>query len=353
MDRYGVAMRADDLVDYVRAMFALDPTAPATLTPGGRGALGQISRLQIGPSRYAVKELFNEQAPPTALISAEVKFTALAAAAGVRVAASYPATDGRYVVPMPDSTGWLRLYDWLDAAPLDLDAAPLDLDADGLPARLGTLLGRLHGCAPACDREADGTAPDDWFDVPPAADAWPELVDAAFAGHVAWASELAARLPLIEAITTLAVPADTAAMITCHRDLHPENVLMIDAGAAGAGQLAVIDWDELGPAHPSRELVRVLLDWFFDHDTLDDDAVRAMLTAYRTAGAPGRIADDTFGFVIASRLNFLHRQIGIALDSAAEARHRDWAVREIDEALRILPTPAVLARLVDIDSTLV
>jgi aminoglycoside phosphotransferase (APT) family kinase protein len=129
--------------------------------------------------------------------------------------------------------------------------------------------------------------------------------------------------------------------------LHPENVLVLDDG-----QLAVVDWDDLGPADPSRELVRVLLDWFFDNDTLDTRAVLDMLAAYRAAGGPGRITHDTFGLVISSRLNFLHRQVGIALDAAAEEGHREWAVREIDEALRILPTPAVLARLAELDTSL-
>jgi Ser/Thr protein kinase RdoA (MazF antagonist) len=340
-----VAMSADDLTEYVRATFALDPSSPAALTPGARGALGQISRLEIGSHRYAVKELFDDEAPAAALITAEVEFTALAAAAGVCVAASHPAADGRYAVPMPGGSGWLRLYDWLDAG-------PPDLGADDLPALLGALLGRLHGCAPASDREPDGSPPDEWFDVAPADDGWPPLIDAALAAGATWAPDLAARLPLIQTITALALPADTAAMITCHRDLHPENVLVIAGGEGDAGQLAVIDWDNLGPADPSRELVRVLLDWFFDHDALDADAVRGMLAAYRATGAPARIADDAFGFVIASRLNFLRRQVGIALDAAVEERHRDWAGREIDEGLRILPTPAVFAQLIEVDAAL-
>src|SRR6266699_263718 len=86
-----VAMCADDLTEYVRATFALDAAAPAALMPGARGALGQISRLEIGSRRYAVKELFDDEAPAAALIAAEVEFTALAAAAGVRVAASHRA----------------------------------------------------------------------------------------------------------------------------------------------------------------------------------------------------------------------------------------------------------------------
>jgi Ser/Thr protein kinase RdoA (MazF antagonist) len=340
-------MGADELVDYVRTTFRLDPArlgpaASVTLTPGDRGALGQISRLEIGSRRYAVKELFDVDPPSAALLAAELDFTARAASVGVPAPASHPAGDGRYVVPTPDGTGWLRLYDWLDAS-------PPDLTADALPARLGTLLGRLHVCAPAADREPDGSAPDEWYAVPPTEDRWPVLAAAAQAAHTSWAPDLAARLPLINVITRLALPADPAAMVLCHRDLHPENVRLVTVDGDG-GHLAVIDWDDLGPADPSGELVRVLLDWFFDHDVLDVTAVRRTLAAYRATGAPGRITADRFGFVIASRLNFLHRQVGIALNAAAEERHRDWAVREIDEALRIMPTPAVLAQLVQLDA---
>jgi Ser/Thr protein kinase RdoA (MazF antagonist) len=338
-------MDADDLIGYLRATFALDPGAPASLVPAGRGALGEVFRLEVGSRRYAVKLLAGDEPPVPALVAAEVAFTTLAAGAGVRVATGHPATDGRYAVPAPGGPGWLRVHDWLDGTPPD----PEDGD---LPALLGTLLGRLHGCAPAADREPDGAPPDEWFTVPPTPDRWPALLDTARAAGAAWAPDLAARLPLIGTLTIAAGPADPAAMVTCHRDLHPDNVLVTAGPPGGVRRLAVLDWDNLGPAEPGRELVRVLLDWFFDHDRLDVGAVRGMLTAYRAAAGPGRITPGAFGFAVASRLNFLLRQAGIALDAGRPARHRDWAVREIGEALRILPTPAALARLVEVDASL-
>jgi hypothetical protein len=52
--------------------------------------------------------------------------------------------------------------------------------------------------------------------------------------------------------------------------------------------------------------------------------------------------------LLACRLNFLLVQAGVAIDPRAERRHREWAEREIDEALRILPTPRQLADVLEL-----
>jgi len=69
----------------------------------------------------------------------------------------------------------------------------------------------------------------------------------------------------------------------------------------------------------------------------------AMYAAYVRAGGPGRVtgpADATM--LVASRLNFLLKEVRIATDPAADPDERAWAEREIDEGLRILPTPGQL-----------
>ena len=48
------------------------------------------------------------------------------------------------------------------------------------------------------------------------------------------------------------------------------------------------------------------------------------------------------------RLNFLRLQTGIAIDPRAKPRDREWAEREIDESLRILPTPRQLADVLEL-----
>ncbi|WP_431922066.1 phosphotransferase enzyme family protein [Nonomuraea jabiensis] len=349
---------------YLREAFGWD--ADVVVSAGPRGALGQIWRLQVGPARYALKEIFGEP-PSEALIEAELAFARRAAEAGVRLPAGHPDRAGRHLLSAPGGGTWLRLYDWVDLRPLDL-AAP------ATPRELGTLLARLHRCAPASTAEADGEPPAAWYHRIPAEHEWPQVEchqvpaepESPRAEYrqvpaeqerpradcqqvpaeqewprvgASWAGRLAERLATLPELCAAVGPADPADLIVCHRDLHPENVLADPTGA-----LVVVDWDNLGPAAPGRELARALFDWFCDGPDADLDAMRAMYEAYVRAGGPGRITEPAdFSMLLASRLNFLLVQTRVALDPEAERRHRDWAEREIDESLRILPTPRQLA----------
>jgi hypothetical protein len=76
--------------------------------------------------------------------------------------------------------------------------------------------------------------------------------------------------------------------------------------------------------------------------------MRVMYEAYVRADGPGRVSEPAdFSMLVASRVNFLLVQSRVAIDPEAEPRHRAWAEREIDEALRILPTPRQLADVLD------
>lgn len=311
-----------ELIAHVRRAFGW--TGDVEVSAGPRGARGQVWRLTVGEKVFALKEIFADP-PSEAALRCEVAFTRRAAAAGVLLPASHPDRDGRHLLTAPDGT-WLRLYDWVDLRAVD----PL------APRALGELLARLHRCAPAAPTEPDGTPPNPWYHRVPPPEDWPP------AGP--FADRLAERLATLPELCADVVPADPADLVLCHRDLHPENVL-----ADPEGRLVVVDWDNLGPAVPARELAGVLFDWFCDGPVLDRAAMRAMYDAYVTAGGPGRITGGRdFSMLVASRLNFLLRQLRIAADPGAAPRDRTWAEREIDEALRILPTPAHLTEVLEL-----
>jgi hypothetical protein len=61
-------------------------------------------------------------------------------------------------------------------------------------------------------------------------------------------------------------------------------------------------------------------------------------------GGPGRDTEPAdFSMLLAHRLNFLLDQARLALDPRTEHRRREWAEREIDELLHIMPTLRQLA----------
>jgi Ser/Thr protein kinase RdoA (MazF antagonist) len=172
-----------------------------------------------------------------------------------------------------------------------------------------------------------------WYDQPPEADAF-----AAARGSGTWARRLDQRLATLADLTTLVTPVDSARLLLCHRDLHPGNVVGDTTGGP-----VVLDWDNLGPADPARELAQALFDWWCDPH-VDADAMLAMYDAYVASGGPGRVTEAAdFTMLVAVRLNFLLVQLNAWSDESLQPEHRAWAEQEIDEALRILPTPAQLA----------
>ena len=86
-------------------------------------------------------------------------------------------------------------------------------------------------------------------------------------------------------------------------------------------------------AHSSFEAIpRALIFWLVSQKT---SSIRC--AAETNSGRVTSVSD--FSMLIATRLNFLRRQRALLSDP----RHREWARREIAEAVRIMPTPHYLA----------
>jgi len=205
------------------------------------------------------------------------------------------------------------------------------MTAPETPQRIGELLATLHRCAPAEAAEPNGGGPPDpWYDTPPAPDEW----SAVSTSPTAWAQRLTECLAWEPELRSTVAPTDPARVVLCHRDLHPENVFVDPSGA-----LVLVDWDDLGPAEPGRELARALFDWCCDDVHTDLDAVRLMVDAYLGADGPGVVTElPDFSMLVATRLNFLLSQLLVARDPAAQRAHREWARHEIDRFLPAFPT---------------
>jgi aminoglycoside phosphotransferase (APT) family kinase protein len=320
----------DAFAEWVRAAYGLGP-APVFLTYVGRGADAKVWLLECAGQRYAVKRPF--EALDEDRLCREAAFVEGFACAGIEVPLGVRDTTGRYAASLPEflGGGHVRLTQWVEGEPVPTPAT-------GLAGPIGTLIGRLHAAAPPTDE-----APGPWYTTVPPPTTWDEL--ARRCAHEPWGARLVRRSPSLLWLSELARHAGPPhRLVTSHRDLHPQNVLVTPGGT-----LAALDWEDVGPTDPDRELAKLLVQWHVQLHVVDEDAVRETLSAYRAAGGTGAVVDtDAFATVICTELNFLASQLRAATAVGCLADNRHHMTGEIEEALAYLPSVAALRRVVEV-----
>ncbi|MEU6724393.1 aminoglycoside phosphotransferase family protein [Nonomuraea wenchangensis] len=267
-------------VEAVAAAYGLgEPVGTAVYA--ARGELGRIWRLDTRRGSWAVKELLVPVREEDA--RADVAFQVAAAEAGVRLPRPVLTGDGSVVA----GERW-RVYEWVD----------LVEGAQVTAAELGAVTAGLHRIGhPAAGPVAA------WFAEPVGRAGWEALSAAAAsdggAGEDArgtgWREALRESAGELVALDELVVPPGPPAVVTCHRDITPDNIRR----AAHDGGIVVLDWENCGPASPAWELAKVLAD-------LPDGAATPAYRAYRDEGGPGRVTEPAdFSMAIAEQGHLL------------------------------------------------
>ncbi|MGW5157874.1 phosphotransferase enzyme family protein [Nonomuraea wenchangensis] len=264
-------------VEAVAAAYGLgEPIGAAVYA--ARGELGRIWRLDTRRGSWAVKELLVPVREGDA--RADVAFQIAAAEAGVRLPRPV-LTGGGDVV----AGGRWRVYEWVD----------LVEGAQVTAAELGAVTAGLHGIGhPAAGPVAA------WFAEPVGRAGWEALAAAAASDggageNAGWRKALRESVGELVALDELVVPPDPAAVVTCHRDITPDNIRR----AAHDGGIVVLDWENCGPASPAWELAKVLAD-------LPEGAATPAYQAYRHTGGPGRVTEPAdFSMAIAEQGHLL------------------------------------------------
>jgi aminoglycoside phosphotransferase (APT) family kinase protein len=196
----------------------------------------------------------------------------------------------------------VRIYSWVDIA---------DPDTGLDPADVGVLLARLHAVHQRWDLPVH-----EWFEAAIGVREWQGVLKASRAAGAPYADRLAELLPHLVEVERILTPMERVQV--CHLDLWADNLRQTSEGG-----LCVIDFDNCGPADPSRELGMVLVEF----GRGDPARWRSMDAAYRDAGGPGRVTGaEDLALTVAELHHIGHRHLTMWLAARdAEARARSLA----------------------------
>jgi Ser/Thr protein kinase RdoA (MazF antagonist) len=307
-----------DLSDQIAETYVLGRALHTAEEPV-RGLQGQVWRLRSTTGTWAVKESFGEITEGEAARAAD--FQEAARRAGVPAPAVRRTAEGRHLSVIGGRT--IRVHGWVDIAEPD---TWLD------PELVGAAVARLHRVV----LPADGP-PHWWYTEPVGATTWDRLVDDSQAAGAPFAERLASLRDDLVALEMTMTPMEPVQL--CHLDLWADNVRR-----TAAGGLCVIDWDNCGPADPSRELALVL----FEFGRHDPARIAALHDTYRSAGGPGRVREPGDFAMLAAQLGHIGAMhLRRWLDPTISVAARQQALVGIEEFVDDSLTPAVVGRILD------
>jgi Ser/Thr protein kinase RdoA (MazF antagonist) len=292
--------------------------------PVARGEIGEVRRLETDHGTYAVKQAFEPLTPAeVAELEETGSFHRSCWESGIPTPEPLRSVTGGFVAQL--GLEHVLAYSWVDLA---------DPDTSLDPAAVGRLVASLH----AVRRPADGPV-HEWFEAPVGRREWKGVLKASRAAGAPYAGRLAELIPALLEVETVLTPME--AVQTCHLDLWSDNLRR-----TSAGELCVIDFENAGPADPSRELAMVL----FEFGRHDDGRLRLLYDAYREAGGPGRVTGrDTFAMTVAQLHHIGHRHLTMwvaARDPEARARSHAGVQEFLGESLLLSDVDRILDVLV-------
>jgi hypothetical protein len=267
--------------------------------PVARGELCEIRRLETDTGTWAVKQELEPWDDEADVPDAEHggAFHLACWRAGVPSPEPVVGPGGRFSVEVAGEP--VRVYSWVDLE---------DPDTGLEPAAVGDLLARLHAV-----RQQSDLSVDEWFQAPIGTREWKGVLKASRAAGAPYVDRLAELIPDLLEVESILTPMPRVQ--TCHLDLWSDNLRRTTAD-----ELCVIDFDNCGPADPSRELAMVL----FEFGRRDPERWRALDEAYRDAGGTGRVRNRAdLGLTVASLHHIGHRHVTMwvaARDTEARAR---------------------------------